>query len=215
MSDWIYDALGQFQQYMDGLSVGSVLFVFLGGLLLAPLATLVHEAGHALAARRYGVPVHALVSSGEGPSVAFSTRTGVQVRLGLGLGRDLRSSEPLGWVLVDSSRLAPREATIILLAGPAAQGLFGVLVLSATIALPMATDARVLFALGALGTCANALSNLVGDAGGHSDGAKIRQLRASANAPSAVSIPQPDPRAATSGRATVQARVIRRNAAPQ
>jgi len=59
------------------------------------LATLVHEAGHALVARRFGVPTRELVAAPEGPAITIRRKQFV-LRVGLGLGRDLRSKDPLG-----------------------------------------------------------------------------------------------------------------------
>lgn len=178
VGNWIYEALGRFQAHIES-SMLTALCASLAVFVLSPLSTLVHEAGHALAARWLGVPIREVVVHGDGPGLVL-TRSGVRFRLGLGLARDLRSKAPFGWVMMDLSGAGAREAIVILTAGSVAQALFGAVLLGAAFIAPIAVDFQVLLAGVGLCGMSGAVLNLVLDGGGRSDGARIRRIRSEA-----------------------------------
>jgi hypothetical protein len=81
---------------------------------------------------------------------------------------------------MDLSRAGAREAIVILTAGSVAQAPFGAMLLAAAFIAPIAVDFQVLCAGVGLCGVSGAVLNLVLDAGGRSDGARIRRIRAEA-----------------------------------
>ncbi len=150
-------------------------------LVLITAPTLVHELGHAVAARGHGIRVGALVAMPEGPSITW-TRRGLTFRVGLGLLRDMRSREPAGWVEINAAHVNRRAARQVLLAGPAAEGAFGVLLLAgATLSLPL--GARICLVVTGIECIWSAVYNLVADGNGQTDGAQLRMLRTQVDRP--------------------------------
>ncbi len=199
MADALFDALGWFERFMEAMSSGPVWWAyFLLALVLPPLATVVHEAGHALMARRYGLPIRAFVAAPEGPALTLR-RDNLVLRVGLGLGRDLRSKEPEGWVLLELPALAPERAIAILRAGPLAEADFGALVIVLA-ALPQPWPTRIILVLNGIAMLASARVNLTDRSHPYSDGSQIQRIREHGRQQSpAVSRPAADdPLASTS-----------------
>jgi len=198
VGNWLLHAMDRMQQALDAASTGQVVLFFAISLVITPLSVIAHELGHALAARHYGADVSEFVASGEGPSATGSVR-GIRVRLGLGLGRDLRSREAQGWVRIDFSTLTPQQMIRVLCAGPAAQALYGALLLVAMVlALGSPVLIPIMFGLCGAGSIVEAVLNLTRDGHGRSDGAKIRAIRAGVLVPAPTTRPQQSPRAQTS-----------------
>jgi hypothetical protein len=179
MLDRLYDAGDSFMRFMEAQSAGQVVLFSLLSLILPPLATVVHEAGHAIVARRYGVPVRAFVAAPEGPALTLSGKNGF-VRIGLGLGRDLRSTEPTGWVRLKLSSMPPEQAIAVLRAGPSAEAGLGGLLLAMAL-LPQPLPRRVVFGLNGLAALSSAHRNLSDQTHPGSDGFQIRRIRARAD----------------------------------
>lgn len=198
MADALYEALEWFQRLMDDATSGPVFAYFLLALILPPLATVVHEAGHALIARRYGVPIRAFVASPEGPAITLR-RHNLFLRVGLGLGRDLRSKEPEGWVLLELPTLAPERAIAILRAGPIAEAAFGSLVIALAV-LPQPWSSRIILALNGLAMLGSAWANLSDRSHPYSDGSQIQRIRdhGRQHSPTVFRPAADDPRASTS-----------------
>ena len=176
----------------DDWSTGATLLFGLLTVVLWPATVLVHELGHALVARRYGVAIEELVVAPEGRTIRF-TIAGTPVRLGLGLKREHTSTEFEGWVRFRPGYLSSRAVARILWAGPLAHGTFStLLVLTGLLAgLPAPLPLPCVVG-GALGLC-SAIGNIVSDGDGNSDGAQLRRMRRTP-----VEEPYADPRAATS-----------------
>jgi membrane-associated protease RseP (regulator of RpoE activity) len=198
MGDGFYNALEAVQRFMDGNAVPHNLVWFGASAVLASLGTLVHELGHAMVARRHGVTVHELMSEPEGPALVFR-RKNLVVRVGMGLGRDLRSRAASGWVLLESPRLETREAIEILRAGPLAQAALGTIELCLAAA-PLPLLGRVMLALTGATTTFTAAANLLDRSHPGSDGSQIAWLQQHGvprSAASPAAYPD-DPRASTS-----------------
>jgi membrane-associated protease RseP (regulator of RpoE activity) len=170
----VTDLLTQFQQFMDARTGLSVIYALPLALLLMPVGIFVHEVGHVLVARRNGATVRALVVAPEGPSVTVRV-AGVPICLGLGLKRDLRSREAMGWVDLRSDRLTARQAIAIFAAGPAAETAYWILVVLTGVLAPAPTIVRIVLIAGVF-NLANAVANLFTRKEG-SDGQMIRHLR--------------------------------------
>lgn len=170
----LYDFLESFAGPVAGESGAQVVACLLLALILPPLATITHEAGHALAARWFGVPVRAFVAAPEGPAVTIR-RKGLLVRVGLGLGRDLRSQEPHGWVNFEQLAIPPRQAIAVIRAGPIAEAILGVVVLGAA-AVPQPWLSRVVFAIDGVAMLGSAWVNLHDRSRPNSDGAQIQRI---------------------------------------
>jgi hypothetical protein len=170
----LMDLLTRFQEHMDHVSQGTAMLLALG-FVLCPAAIAVHEAGHAIVAHRYGARVHEFVAAPEGPALRFVV-AGARVRLGLGLLRDSRSREPLGWVDVDVSSLTDEQRRRMVLAGPVAQMAFGAVVLGVLTLAPVSVDVHVVLGLSAGAVLLDGALNLTSD-DPRSDGGRIRQLR--------------------------------------
>jgi membrane-associated protease RseP (regulator of RpoE activity) len=175
----------------ESSTVAMLLFGVLA-VTLWPAIVLVHELGHAVVARWHGVPVEEVVATPEGRTVSVRIG-GIPVRIGLGLKREYRSIEPAGWTKVGQREISDRAAIQIFLAGPIASGLFGVLMLAVRVLLPPPEPLPAIFVLGGLSSIIGSACNLLADADGQSDGARIRQIRRMKHAQ-----PPEDPRAATS-----------------
>ena len=145
-------------------------------LVVMPAGVLVHELGHAVVARRFGIRVHELVSTPEGGTLSF-VAGGVKVRVGLGLGRDLRSEEPNGWVTFDVAGLPAEQAIAVLRAGPRAQIGYGTIVTLVVLVLGLPLWPTVLLVSGSLGEIATGLYNLSDSGAPGSDGRRIARLR--------------------------------------
>jgi hypothetical protein len=169
-------------------STGATLVFGLLAVVLWPATVLVHELGHALVARLYGVDVEELVATPEGRAISV-TIGGVPMRIGLGLKRERRSEEMAGWVKLRGAGLSARKERHILWAGPIAHGGFSILLLAigglAHLPNPVPLP---LVASGACGLI-DAVANVVRDGDGQTDGAQLRRIRR---------LPVPDPSDATS-----------------
>jgi membrane-associated protease RseP (regulator of RpoE activity) len=113
----LVDLLTRFQEFMDQNSADPWLLYLVGMLVAQALAITLHEAGHAIVAARCGAQIYEIAAAPEGPALRFRL-AGVPVRIGLGLTRDGRSREPLGWVDMDTSTLTVEQYRRVLLAGP-------------------------------------------------------------------------------------------------
>jgi membrane-associated protease RseP (regulator of RpoE activity) len=192
VGDAVYNALDSLDRFMQHTPFFPTILWFVLGFLAAALSTLVHELGHALAARREGVPVRALASEPEGPAVTFR-RSGTFVRIGLGLGRDLKSRAPRGFVRLHfPDWITPEAAIRILRAGPLAEAAYGSLLLFGA-ALPLPTVPRIVLLLDAVGSMASARFNLSSTRHPWSDGAQIALIRAAVAAAPAEPLPEPPP----------------------
>jgi hypothetical protein len=69
--DTLHDALDAFERFMSSVTTSraDVFVPFFLALMLPSLATVIHEAGHALVARRFGVPIRAFIAAPEGPAI--------------------------------------------------------------------------------------------------------------------------------------------------
>ena len=193
MGDWIVNAMDRMQQTLDSASTGQVVLFFAISLVITPLSVVVHELGHALAARHYGADVQEFVASGEGPA-ATATVGGARVRLGLGLGRDLRSREALGLgphrlLHADCAAGDPRA-----LCGPGRPGPLRRPAVRRRPADPRASVLLpVMLGLCGAGSIAEAALNLTRDGHGRTDGAQVRAIRAGALGPAPVPHRAPRP----------------------
>jgi hypothetical protein len=122
----VIDLLTRFQEFMDA-SASEPWALYLVLMLVGQAAAIaLHEAAHAIVAARYGATIHEIMAAPEGPALRFLL-AGVPVRIGLGLTRDGRSQEPLGWVDLDPSTLTTEQYRCVLLAGPVTEMVFGAL----------------------------------------------------------------------------------------
>jgi membrane-associated protease RseP (regulator of RpoE activity) len=160
---------------LDWSLLETALFAFVV-LAVGPVGVLVHEVGHAVAARRFGAPVSELVAAPEGPALSFVV-AGVRVRFGLGLGRDLRSQEPHGWVDLAVDELTAEQAIVALRAGPLAQAVYGAVGCLVVVAVGMPAVPTLLLASALLGVVGSALASLRANGRPGSDGARIAVLR--------------------------------------
>lgn len=114
MPDVVYEWLERFQMFMDRGSFADALFGLALAAAFAPLLVLVHEAGHAVAVRLRGLPLHGL-SIGSDPILGL-TVGGFRLELGRFTGK----GDVGGYVAYDGRRATPVDALVIALAGPAA-----------------------------------------------------------------------------------------------
>ena len=161
---------------MGSLSGLELVVLIIAGAALAPVGVLVHELGHAFAARRFGADVNEVVAAPEGGSLSF-VLMGFRVRFGLGLGRDLRSTDPEGWALVAVEGLTAAQLIAVLRAGPRAEAIYGACVAIAALVADLPGLPTVLLVLGGLQTSVLALVNLGAGGPPTSDGARIAALR--------------------------------------
>lgn len=143
---------------------------------VGPVGVLVHELGHAVAARRFGAPVRELVATPEGPALSLVV-AGVKVRFGLALGREMRSKDPEGWVDMGLDELTAEQAITALRAGPLAEAGYGAIGIVVLLAARLPTLPTVLLLMGLVGIVTSALANLRADGPPNSDGARIAALR--------------------------------------
>lgn len=146
-------------------------------LVLQPLGVLCHELGHALTAKRFGARVNGVVATSEGPAVLMRI-AGIPASFGLGLTRDLRSREPVGWAIVVVQDLTRPQAVAVLRAGPITQAIFGLAVVLVVLALPLAILPTVPFVMTGVSECASGLANLRPGRRPESDGSRIAALQA-------------------------------------
>jgi hypothetical protein len=160
----------------DDLSpLATVLFGVLA-VVLTPASVLVQELGHALVARVYRVPIEEVVVMPQGRTITVR-RAGRAIRVGLGLKRTLRSTEPAGWVELKRSPATRRAAAQILLAGPLAEGMFGLALVFTGVALPVPVPLPLAFVMAGALSVISAAHSLLSDGDGRSDGARLRRLR--------------------------------------
>jgi hypothetical protein len=166
----------------EQLSTWALLLFGLLAVLLTPVIVLVHELGHAIAARLHGLAVEEVVVAPEGRTVAVRI-AGMPIRMGLGLKREFRSTTPVGWVRPRPGEISDRAAIQILLAGPIAEALFGAAMLAVRALDPPPAPLGSLLVIGGILSVGGAVSSLVRDHDGRSDGARIRQIRRAASSP--------------------------------
>jgi len=134
-SDLIYGAVSWFVAFMDGMPSLPELFLFL--VLIAIPATLLHELGHALAARTLlGVPVS--IDVGSYGKLAHFHLGQVSVALHA-IDSPARAA---GWARFDASRATARDVLLIALAGPAASAVGLVVAIVALGATPVGSVAH-------------------------------------------------------------------------
>jgi Zn-dependent protease len=108
-------AVVTFVNFMDSGSWLGTLFGIALAACMLPLVTLIHEAGHALAAVAVGRRVAELVVGDDRPLVVLRSD-----RFRLHLGAITGRGDAAGYVMYDGSRATPRDTFLIALAGPLA-----------------------------------------------------------------------------------------------
>jgi hypothetical protein len=173
----LVDLLTRFQEFMDDAASSGPWALYLVLMLVGQAAAVaLHEAGHAIVAARYGARIHEIIAAPEGPALRFRL-AGVPVRMGLGLTRDGRSQEPLGWVDLDPSKLTTEQYCRVLLAGPVTEMVFGALAVLAVAFADISVLAHVMLGINAGSILLRGVGNLASD-DPNSDGGRMRRLRA-------------------------------------
>jgi hypothetical protein len=180
----LVDLLTRFQEFMDASS-SEPWALFLVLMVVGQAAAIaLHEAAHAIVAARYGTPVYEIAAAPEGPALRFRF-AGVPVRIGLGLTRDGRSEDPLGWVCLDPSSLTVEQHRRVLLAGPLAEMVFGAVAVAAVAFADLNVLAHVMLGLNTGSILLRGARNLTSDSP-DSDGGRIRLLRQGVKPPTGL-----------------------------
>ncbi len=180
----LVDLLTRFQEFMDASSSEPWALYLVLMIVGQAAAVAVHEVAHAIVAARYGTPIYEIAAAPEGPALRFRF-AGVPVRIGLGLTRDGRSEDPVGWVCLDPSSLTAQQHQRVLLAGPLAEMMFGALAVAAVAFADLSVLAHVALGLNAGSVLLRGARNLSSDRP-ESDGARIRQLRQGVKPPTGL-----------------------------
>ncbi len=115
MVDWIWELVSSAHRWGGGDSVWDVTIGCAVGVVLGlPGLTLVHELGHAIAARLRGLPLKSIVV-GDADHLTFRAGA-VTVRL----GRLLGDGDVAGYVELEPTRASARDLIVVALAGPLA-----------------------------------------------------------------------------------------------
>jgi hypothetical protein len=190
VNEWLYSTAEKLQaQTQQPVPTGALVLGLLIGLIASPLSGLVHEYGHALAARRAGLA---------GVALPRIDRARFARRLGFGLTRWFSVRDPRGLVRLDPS-VARRDALAIIAAGPAAELALGVLMLGAALACRGSVAVTSALVFSALDCFTGTALTLWRAEGGYGDGRQLRWWLARRALPRAAAPPaMADPHEATS-----------------
>jgi hypothetical protein len=184
----VQERLQQLQAQGYGhVALGPLLVALLIGLVVPVCSALVHELGHALVARRFGLV---------GVSLPRLDRRRFAARHGFGLTRLLSARDPRGWVQLHPD-VPPRRAVAIVAAGAGAEVVLALGLVAAGLSAAGTIRAVLLFT--ALDCICGACASVVRREGGYGDGVQLRHwlARSRRRLPAAALRPA-DPHEATS-----------------